>query len=155
MRTFSILVSVLFMCLGCNSQKKTVESASANSKTDNSQMQLIYTANTRGFYQKITIENQEVSVLKDRDSKQKGETLKISDADWKELVGYMNVLKLEQLATYKDPTQKRFYDGAAIANLKVIEKEKEYKTVDFDHGFPPVEIEKLVNKINSLVKAKE
>jgi hypothetical protein len=155
MRTFSILVSVLFMCVSCNCQKKVVESTAVNAKEANANMELIYTANTRGFFQQITIQNQQVSVSKDRDSKQKGETLKISDADWKELVGYMNVLKLDKLATYKDPTQKRFYDGAAIANLKVIDKEKEYRTVDFDHGFPPVEIEKLVNKINSLVKAKE
>ena len=57
------------------------------------------------------------------------------------------LVKLDSLATFKDPTQKRFYDGAAIANLKVSYKEKEYQTLDFDHGVPPVEIEKIVNKI--------
>jgi hypothetical protein len=56
------------------------------------------------------------------------------------------------LASYKDPTQKRFYDGAAMADVKIKHKDKEYQTVTFDHGFPPVEIEKLVNKITSLSK---
>ena len=54
---------------------------------------------------------------------------------------------MEKVPTLKDPTQKRFYDGAAIANLKIRYKNKDYQTSDFDHGFPPVEIEKVVNKI--------
>jgi hypothetical protein len=98
------------------------------------------------------VKNQEAFVSNDRDSAEKGENIKISDTDWNELSGYMNALKLDQLPTYKDPTQKRFYDGAAIANLLVIDNAKEYRTVDFDNGFPPVEIEKLVNKITSLAK---
>ena len=64
----------------------------------------------------------------------------------------MTVINLDELANYKDPTQKRFYDGAAIANLKVMYKDKEYRTTDFDNGFPPVEIEKLVTKITLLAK---
>jgi hypothetical protein len=56
------------------------------------------------------------------------------------------------LSTYKDPTQKRVYDGAAIAELIINYKEKEYQTKNFDHGYPPVEIEKFVNKLVSLVK---
>ncbi|MBY0486448.1 MAG: hypothetical protein K2P85_04575 [Flavobacteriaceae bacterium] len=141
--------------MSCNCQKKAVEATSetlANAKEANVNMELIYTANTRGFYQKITVKNQEAFVSSDRNSTEKGESVKISDADWKELSGYMNDMKLDQLATYKDPTQKRFYDGAAIANLLVIDNAKEYRTVDFDNGFPPVEIEKLVNKITSLAK---
>jgi hypothetical protein len=62
---------------------------------------------------------------------------------------------LEKLPTLKDSTQKRFYDGAAIANLKVRYQDKNYETTDFDHEFPPAEIEKLVNKIVSLAKEKE
>jgi hypothetical protein len=64
-------------------------------------------------------------------------------------------IDLEKLPTLKDPTQKRFYDGAAIANLKIRYHDKNYETTDFDHEFPPAEIEKLVNKIVSLAKEKE
>lgn len=141
--------------ISCNCQKKTVEASSGtlvNAKEADAVMEVIYTANTRGFYQKITVKNQEAFVSSDRNSAEIGESIKISDADWKELSASMNNLKLDQLATYKDPTQKRFYDGAAIANLKVVANDKEYQTVDFDNGFPPVEIEKLVNKITSLAK---
>lgn len=141
--------------ISCNCQKKAVEASSGtsvNAKDSNANMELIYTANTRGFYQKITVKNQEVFVSSDRNATEISQGLKISDADWNELSGYINSLKLDQLATYKDPTQKRFYDGAAIANLKVVTNDKEYQTVDFDNGFPPVEIEKLVNKITSFGK---
>lgn len=151
MKIFSIL-SLLFMILiSCNCQKKTVDQIIIVDKYTKNPMEITYTANSRGFYQKIIVGNQELFVSNDRNSTEKGISFKISSADWKELSGYMNALKLDKLSSYKDPTQKRFYDGAAIANLKVVENKKEYQTVDFDNGFPPVEIEKLVNKITSLV----
>ena len=40
-------------------------------------------------------------------------------------------------------------------HLKIKYKETTYETVDFDHGFPPLEIEKLVHKIVALAKANE
>ena len=67
------------------------------------------------------------------------------------MVGYFQTFELDSLPSYKDPTQKRFYDGAAIADLKITYKDKVYQSKNFDHGVPPVEIEKMVNKIVSLV----
>lgn len=113
---------------------------------------LEYTANTRGFYQKITIQDQMVSVSKDRSGDKKGVSIKISDADWKELVGYFETINLDSLATLKAPTEKRFYDGAAIANLQVVYKDKTYQTASFDHGYPPEAIKNIVTKINSFAK---
>jgi hypothetical protein len=45
------------------------------------------------------------------------------------------------LKDLKIPTEKRFYDGAAIANLKIIYKGVN-ETPSFDHGSPPYEIKK-------------
>ena len=142
MKVFTLLVLTIFMAKGCSQE----------AKNDIANAKIVYTANTRGFYQKITIQNQEISISKERDSSDKGATSKISDADWKELVGYFEKIELDSLSTYKDPTQKRVYDGAAIAELIINYKEKEYQTKNFDHGYPPVEIEKFVNKLVSLVK---
>jgi hypothetical protein len=142
MKVFTLLVLTIFMAKGCSQE----------AKNDIANAKIVYTANTRGFYQKITIQNQEISVSSERDSANKGVTSKISDADWKELVGYFEKIELDSLSTYKDPTQKRVYDGAAIAELIINYKEKEYQTKNFDHGYPPVEIEKFVNKLVSLVK---
>ena len=93
-----------------------------------------------------------VTVSKDRSGKDEPVTTKISDADWKELVGYFETINLDGLSSLKTPTEKRFHDGAAIANLKVIYKDKTYETNAFDHGYPPAEIKKIVDKINSLAK---
>ncbi len=142
MKLYTVILLSVFLSKSCTSQ----------TKNDLNSAIVEYTANTRGFYQKITIENQMVTVSKDRSGNEKQVATKISDKDWEELVGYFESIELDGLATLKAPTEKRFYDGAAIANLKVTYKDKTYETAAFDHGFPPAEIKKLVNKINTFAK---
>lgn len=157
MKKISLLLTIAFAFMSCNCQKKAVETTTltSNETSANQEKQMpkfVYEANTRGFYQKITIENKIVTVSNDRNGGEKGESSRISENDWSELQSYFETSMLENLSAYNDPTQKRFYDGAAIANLKVNSNGKEYQTKDFDHGFPPVEIEKLINKIVSFGK---
>ena len=128
------------------------KSCSSQAKNDLNSAIIEYTATTRGFYQKITIENQIISVSKDRSRNAQLVVTKISDKDWKELLDYFNAVELDSLATLKAPTEKRFHDGAVIANLKVVYKDKTYETPAFDHGYPPTKIKKLVDKINAFAK---
>ena len=144
MKLFTMIFLSLFLGKSCTSQ----------TKNDLETAVLEYTANTRGFYQKITIQNQMVSVSKDRNNNDKLVATKISDKDWKELVGYFETLELDSLPALKAPTQKRFHDGAAIADLKVTYTDKTYQSESFDHGYPPETIKKLVAKINSFTKEK-
>ena len=111
-----------------------------------------YVANSRGFYQKITVEKQTVTVSSDRSGKEKTVPTKISDDDWNDLVNCFKKVELDSLPKLKAPTEKRFYDGAAIANLKITHKDTVYETSSFDHGFPPKEIKKFVNRITSFAK---
>ena len=142
MKLFTMIFLSVFLSKSCEGQ----------TKNDLKTAVLEYTANTRGFYQKITIQDQMVSVSKDRSGNDKPIATKISDADWKELISYFETINLDSLATLKAPTEKRFHDGAAIANLEVSYKDKKYKTTSFDHGYPPEAIQKLVTKINSFAK---
>ena len=142
MKLFTMLFLSLFLGKSCTSQ----------TKNDLKTAVLEYTANTRGFYQKITIQNQMVSVSKDRSGTEKAVESKISDADWNQLMGYFENIELDSLATLKAPTEKRFHDGAAIATLEVRYKDKTYQTEAFDHGYPPEAIKKLVSKINTFAK---
>ena len=142
MKLFAVVFLSIFLSKSCTSQ----------SQNDLKNTVLEYTANTRGFYQKISIQNQMVTVFKDRSGNDKPVATKILDKDWKELVGYFETVELDSLSTLKAPTDKRFQDGAAIANLKIVSKDKTYETSAFDHGFPPEKIKKLVDKINSFVK---
>jgi hypothetical protein len=145
MKAITIILLSVFLVKSCSNQ----------AQNDIANTTLQYTASTRGFFQKIIIINQKATVFRDRNSEKFPEEIAISDKDWKEIIGYFEKIDLEKLPTLKDPTQKRFYDGAAIANLKIRYQDKNYETTDFDHEFPPAEIEKLVNKIVSLAKEKE
>ena len=145
MKAITIILLSVFLVKSCSNQ--------AQNDIANSTLQ--YTASTRGFFQKIVVINQKATISRDRNGEKFPEEIAISDKDWKEIIGYFEKIDLEKVPTLKDPTQKRFYDGAAIANLKVRYQDKNYETTDFDHEFPPAEIEKLVNKIVSLAKEKE
>jgi hypothetical protein len=145
MKILSLLFLTLFLGKGCEGDKKQdIETALIE-----------YVANTRGFYQKITIEKQMVFISNDRSGKEKTEPTKISDADWKELIDLFQDVNLDEIKDLKSPTEKRLYDGAAIANIKITYKGISYESPSFDHGFPPFEIKKLVNKINSFAKQKD
>lgn len=142
MKVLSLIFLSLFLGKSCGTaQKQDMENAVVE-----------YVANTRGFYQKITIKNHTLSISRDRNGKAAAEESKISDAEWKDLVALFQNIKLEELANLKSPTEKRFYDGAAIANLKVTYKGKVYESSNFDHGIPPAEIAKFVEKVNSFAK---
>ncbi|NGY36623.1 hypothetical protein FQU23_003750 [Flavobacterium sp. XN-5] len=142
MRILSILLLTIFLGKSCEGQnKQDLESAVIE-----------YTANSRGFYQKITVQNQMVTISKDRSGNDKVLTTKIEEQDWEQLVNCFKKVELDSLPKLKAPTEKRFYDGAAIANFKIIYKDITYETTSFDHGFPPKEIKKFVNKINSFAK---
>lgn len=145
MKTISLIFLTLFLSKSCSNE--------AQNDIANSVIQ--YTADTRGFHLKIIIINQKATISQGRGTDNPSEEVAISDADWKELVSEFQKVNLEEVPNLKDPTQKRFYDGAAIANLKIRYQDKNYETVAFDHGFPPAAIEKLVNKIVSLAIEKE
>jgi hypothetical protein len=142
MRILSLLLLTIFLGKSCDGQnKQDLESAVIE-----------YTANTRGFYQKITVQNQTVTISKDRSGQDKAVATKIAAEDWKELVNCFKKMELDSLSKLKAPTEKRLYDGAPIANFKITFKDKTYETPSFDHGFPPKEIKTFVNKINSFAK---
>jgi len=142
MKVLSILFLTIFLGKGCDSEtKQDLETAVIE-----------YVANTRGFYQKITIQNNTVSVSRDRDGKDNPAAVKLSEADKKELLAGFQDIELEEMQNLKSPTEKRFYDGAAIAGITITYKGKTYKSAAFDHGNPPVEIEKLVTKVTSYGK---
>ena len=145
MKTISMIFLTIFMAKSCDNA----------TQNDINNAVIQYAADTRGYHLKIVITNQTATISQGRSPENKAEQIKISDADWKELVADFAKVSLEELPNLKDPSQKRFYDGAAAANLKVRYQEKNYETKDFDHGYPPAEIEKLVTKIVSLAKTIE
>lgn len=142
MKILTAFLIFLFLGKGC-------DSATAQ---DMGNTVIEYSASSRGFYQKITVKNETLTVSRNRNGEDKAIISKINPSNWKSVVLLFQELKLEDLKDLKAPSEKRFYDGAAIASLKISIKDKNYETSSFDHGFPPKEIKQLVDKINSLVK---
>ncbi|KUJ63075.1 hypothetical protein AR687_02655 [Flavobacteriaceae bacterium CRH] len=140
MRILSLLLLTIFIGSGCSSQKKA----------DMTSTQIEYSALSRGFYKKIVVQNQTVSVTNGRD--QQPVESKINTAKWNQIVAEFEKVNLEQIATLKAPSDKRAYDGAAIGNLKITQNQKTYESTSFDNGNPPKEIEKLVNLLVDFTK---
>jgi hypothetical protein len=140
MRIVSLLLLTIFFGTGCSSQKLA----------DMTTTKMEYSAVSRGVFKKITVENKTVSITNGRDAQPVEK--KINDAKWKQIVAEFSKIKLESIPTLKAPTEKRFYDGAAIGNLTIIQNQKTYQTQGFDNGFPPKEIEKLVNLLTDFAK---
>lgn len=158
-----ITLSIVTLMISCKCKKVTSDivtqeqatvsnvTPSENKVTNNEQQAMIeteYEANTRGFYLKVKYSNGVVYFTNQRGS-DLFNTVSLTKAQAKELDLLLDGVALENLPNLKDPSQKRFYDGAAIANLKITKSGKEFKTVDFDHGNPPAEIAKLIEKLVS------
>ena len=140
MRILSLLLLTLFIGTSCSSQKKA----------DMTKTQVEYTAVSRGIYKKIIVQNKTATVTNGRNAE--AVEIKIDEAKWKQIVAEFSKINLENIPNLKAPTEKRFYDGAAIGNLKVTQNQKTYETKGFDNGFPPKEIQKLVNLLVDFAK---
>ncbi len=159
MKAITFLATLLITIVSCNCQKNTTQSnvVATNSDKTEATMQvdvpvIKYEANSRGLAFAVKVENQILYVSRVRDFKDYEEKIKISDSDWKEIVTLTKAVDLSKVKDLKWPTEKRYYDGAAHANITFISGGVEYPANGFDHGFPPVEIEKLVNKILKLTE---
>lgn len=143
MKIISLLFLTLFLGKNCQSQNNVYLSTA----------KIEYTANSRGLYNNTVVENKTVSVTYTRDGKPVSNSL--TDAQWNTLIKEFQKVNLDEIPSLKAPTQKRFHDGAAMANLKIMYKGKTYESQTFDNGFPPEKIKNLVNTILSFSKKAE
>lgn len=156
-------ITLLFVTItSCNCQKATTANSNlvAENKNNSKMNQesnvptMIYEANSRGFFMKIKVENKKIFVSRERDAKDFKIVNEISNEDWSEISKLALAVDLEKVKDLKWPTEKRYYDGAAHANITFINNGVEYPANGFDGGFPPEEIADLVNKIVELAENK-
>ena len=135
------LILVSIATFGCKAQNKMANTA------------IEFSSNTRGFHQKIVVQNQTISLETDRRGViTKNMPEKILIKDWNLIVAEFNKLKLETIPLLVAPSSARHTDQVAFATLKIIENQKEYQSTDFDNGNPPAEIAALVNIITKLAQ---
>ncbi|MEW5677535.1 hypothetical protein ABGT15_14590 [Flavobacterium enshiense] len=161
MKLITLLTLTVVTLTGCNCQKTAAEksnataenttSAEAGSKQQNGMPVIEYEAVSRGFFLTVKVENKQLYISRNRDA-QKADAVPVNDADWKELETLAKSVNLKTVKDLKWPTEKRYYDGAPHANITFVSGGEKYPANGFDHGYPPVEIEKLVNKIVALAE---
>ncbi len=143
MKIISLLFLTLFLGKSCQSQ----------TDLDMETAKIEYTANTRGFFQNIIVENKTVLITNTREGKPVSTSL--TETQWHTVVAEFKKVNLEEIPNLKAPTEKRFHDGAAMANLNITYKGKTYESQTFDNGFPPEQIKKLVETLLSITTKKE
>ena len=137
MKFLIILLSLISVDPSCSQSKKNQDTISIE-----------YSAHSRGTYKHIIVNKKQISF-----ENRRGESPIIktcNEAHWDALLKALKPVDIENIPNLKAPSEKRFYDGAAIANLTIIYNGKTYTTPSFDHGNPPNEIAELVKEMVSI-----
>ena len=142
MKKLVLLLLFTVMAVGCKTQSSAI-------KKDSEKISFEYEAITRGKYNKIIVKQDTVITIKDREMKDVV-TRSLPKSDWNDLLESVGKVNLDKLSTLEAPSKKHQFDGAPLANLKIIRGEKTYQTVTFDHGNPPAEIKEVVTKLLSV-----
>jgi hypothetical protein len=143
MKIISLIFVTILFCKSCQGQPNV---AMETTKIE-------YTANSRGYYKNIAVQNKKV--LETNSRRGKTVAFALTEKQWNSLVTEFKNINLEEIPNWKAPTQKRFHDGAAMANLKITYNGKTYESQTFDNGFPPQEIKKLVQTLLSFSNKEE
>ena len=152
MKLFALVFSMMSFFTSCKCNKTTVQEEAKVVNTESNLDEqvsnlpvVVYQENTRGFYREIVVREGKIFVVTARGAKPAFWELK--KEDYKKLLDLYQEIDLKGLSSLKDPTQKRFYDGAPIATLSFTDEKNTYTSSEFDGGFPPKEIEAFVNEL--------
>lgn len=111
-----------------------------------------YKAVSRGFYLNVYLSNVENILLVTTHPDMKPSKQTYSTEAWNALVAEMKKIDLKSLDSIEAPSKSHQYDGAAIAYVKIEVNNNTYKTMAFDHGNPPEEINTLVKILLSFAE---
>ena len=134
---------------------KIVSKEKDTTTAPNSQDKIIlieYEALSRGSFLQIKIDKDHIEKTTDRDVKDVI-SKKCSNDDWKAILSLLKSIDIEKIGALKSPTEKRLFDGAPHAQLKITSTTKTYTSGGFDHGAPPQEIEPLITTILMLAES--
>ena len=113
------------------------------SQNNESLKEIEYYASTRGSSISITI-NQNKAIFNTK-------TYKVNSKKWNSIVSLISKINLKNLQNLQAPSEKRHIDAALAAEIKITTSENIFTSSQFDHGNPPEEIAKLIDKILKLV----
>ncbi|WP_430410604.1 hypothetical protein [Kordia sp.] len=148
MKYLFYLFSVFVFTDGCNDKASETETI----KGAQDEISIVYEASTRGFYEKINISKEKLSVTKIRNGKVSVEQ-DMSSEDWNELVTLLDKIDSEKLKDNYTNTDDVGRDAVIPATLAIKYKDDTVKSITLTHGNPPETLVPLMNKIQAMVKA--
>ncbi len=148
----AITLILLVFNLSCVSKKNNTIAQTNTDQDSFTLPKIVFESNSRGFFHSITIENGTITSSKIRG--EKGSQVQLSSDEMKTIQMELEKIEFVKIPTLEAPSEKRFYDAAPITYLEIIEKDKSYKTPEFDGGYPPKYIQKLVLTILAIVEKK-
>lgn len=137
MKILFVLLSLIIFDKGCT-----------ESKVNQDNISIEYTALSRGSYKLIAVNKKTISIINQRGTEPMIKPC--SKENWNSLIDALKTVDIENLPNLKAPSEKRLFDGAAIANLTITYNGNTYKSSSFDHGNPPKDIETVVKEILSI-----
>jgi hypothetical protein len=159
MKILFSLLTILILNKDCNQTKSVDSTYTAINSEDMSDVTqedttIWYEATTRGFYEKIWVTKDSITITNDRNHITSN-NYPTSEEDWDDLVNLIKNVDVTALPDLEAPTSLRHHDGAAFATLAVTQNKIETKSNSFDHEYPPKAIEAVVNKVLSMKEKHE
>ena len=124
-----LIILLSFSFFNCASQQKVIKN----------NYRIEYKAQTRGALYEILVEGNLLSFKSYNDSK----TIVLTKEQIKALTNEINNINLKAINDLEAPTTKRFTDGVMMAYFKINRAENSYKSSEFDHEYPPKELQTL------------
>jgi len=147
MKLLITILSLIFIPKECNN---SISNYNELQKKQDS-ITITYKANTRGYYEEISVSKNTLKVCNDI-NKKRYETFECTQVDWEACLQLLSKINIDSLSKLEAPTSMRFSDGAAHATLIINDGNKEIRSSEFDHGHPPKEIKELIEKLLALKK---
>ena len=132
-----LAVFVLLITVSCVAQKTSQEIE-----------EVVFSAQTRGSSENITVVNYNVFHKTQKDSK----THFINKDNRDALEAEVKKMSLSKISDLKAPSNKRAFDGAMHARITIKIGNKTYVSSDFDDNNPPEELKVLVDLLRGFVK---
>lgn len=148
MKLFVACFTLIALATNCNSKKIALSNSNENT-SQQSEVTITYSAHTRGYFREYILKQNSLTEFRNHE-KLNAISSNLDTKDWNECIKLLGTIDLLLLPNLKSPTNYRQYDGAAFAQLTVIQKGDTIQSSGFDHKYPPAEIKPLVEYILSL-----
>lgn len=156
MKLITCILLMLISAKECDNHKAQLSDSGSSEMTSEllertmqDSTKITYQAATRGFFMRIWIEGDSITITHDNTLKT-STTYPFPQEEKEAFLKILSEVDETVLPELEAPTNAHRYDGAQMAWLEISKGEQVYKTNIFDHGRPPKAIHEIVEKILSL-----